>query len=315
MLRKAKVVGKFVEFYGPGAVSLPVTDRATIGNMAPEYGATMGFFPIDEHTVAYLRETGRPEEHCRAYENYYKAQGLWGIPNKGEVDYSQELELDLGDVVPAVSGPLRPQDRVELTALKEQFRSLFTKAAPDGGYGKNAAELPTRYKVHINGETGTSDPGLFSTDAKSDEKHMAEGAPQNVLEMVANRPTQNPHEDEDTAYQNADIKIGHGSVLIAAITSCTNTSNPSVMLAAGLLAKKAVEKELRVDPSVKTSLGPGSRVVSDYLDKTGLQPYLDKLGFQVVGFGCTTCIGNSGPLHPKIEEVIHEHDLVAASVL
>jgi aconitate hydratase len=316
MLRKAKVVGKFVEFFGPGAVSLPVTDRATIGNMAPEYGATMGFFPIDEQTVAYLRETGRTEEHCAAYESYYRAQGLWGIPQKGEVDYSQELELDLGEVVPAVSGPRRPQDRVELTALKEQFRSLFTKPTPEGGYGKNEADLPTRYKVHINGDSGHTEPGLFSTDARSDENHMTEGTPRHVLEMVANRPTANPHEaDEDTAYQSADVRIGHGSVLIAAITSCTNTSNPSVMLAAGLLAKKAVEKGLRVDPSVKTSLGPGSRVVSDYLDKTGLQPYLDKLGFQVVGFGCTTCIGNSGPLHPKIEEVIHEHDLVAASVL
>jgi aconitate hydratase len=316
MLRKAKVVGKFVEFFGPGAASLPVTDRATIGNMAPEYGATMGFFPIDEQSVTYLRETGRTEEHCRAYENYYRAQGLWGVPQRGEVDYSVELELDLSTVVPAVSGPRRPQDRVELTHLKEAFQTLFSKGTPDGGYGKAAADLPNRYKVHINGDAVNSGPKLFSTDANKAEDHMVEGTPRNVLEMVSNRPTAHPTgEHEDTAYETADVKIGHGSVLIAAITSCTNTSNPSVMLAAGLLAKKAVEKGLRVDPSVKTSLGPGSRVVSDYLAKTGLQPYLDTLGFQVVGFGCTTCIGNSGPLHPKIEEVIQQHDLVAASVL
>jgi aconitate hydratase len=316
MLRKAKVVGKFVEFFGPGAVSLPVTDRATIGNMAPEYGATMGFFPIDEQTIDYLRNTGRSAEHCKAYENYYKAQGLWGIPKQGEIDYSVEFSLDLGEVVPAVAGPRRPQDRVELSALKDAFHTMFAKPVAEGGYGKAEADLPARYKIHINGDAVHNDPHLFSTDAKSEANHMVEGTPRNVLEMVSNRPTENPHDaEEDTPYQHADVRIGHGSVLIAAITSCTNTSNPSVMLAAGLLAKKAVEKGLRVDPSVKTSLGPGSRVVSDYLTKTGLQPYLDKLGFQVVGFGCTTCIGNSGPLHPKIEEVIHEHDLVAASVL
>jgi aconitate hydratase len=316
MLRKAKVVGKFVEFFGPGAESLPVTDRATIGNMAPEYGATMGFFPIDGQTAAYLRDTGRPEEHVRIFENYYMAQGLWGVPRKGQVDYSVEVELDLATVVPAVSGPRRPQDRIELTQLKETFRSLFSKAPSEGGYGKNEGDLTARHKVHINGDSPTGGEGLFSTDATSDEKHMAEGTPRHVLEMVANRPTQDPlPEDADTSYQSADVRIGHGSVLIAAITSCTNTSNPSVMLAAGLLAKKAVERGMRVDPAVKTSLGPGSRVVSDYLDKTGLQTYLDQLGFQVVGFGCTTCIGNSGPLHPKIEEVIAQNDLVAASVL
>jgi aconitate hydratase len=274
MLRKAKVVGKFVEFFGPGAVSLPVVDRATIANMAPEYGATMGFFPVDEQTVAYLRDTGRTQEQCEAFEAYYKAQNLWGIPSRGQIDYSVELELDLGSVVPAVAGPKRPQDRIDLDKLQGTFHSLFTKPVAEGGYGKSEVQLPERHAVHLDGT-----------------------------------------EPAAAAYREADVQVGHGSVLIAAITSCTNTSNPSVMLAAGLLAKKAVDRGLRVNPAVKTSLGPGSRVVADYLDRTGLQPYLDQLGFQVVGFGCTTCIGNSGPLHPKIEEAILQKDLVAASVL
>ncbi len=316
MLRKAKVVGKFVEFFGPGAESLPVVDRATIGNMAPEYGATMGFFPIDGQSVAYLRETGRSEEHCRIYENYYRAQGLWGVPKKGEVDYSVELDLDLATVVPAVSGPKRPQDRIELTELKETFQNLFTKPLTEGGYGKAADALGNRVPVHINGSAPQENHSLPSTDSKGNNLEPDAHSERNKLEMTANRPTPDPASQlVDTAYQNADVKIGHGSVLIAAITSCTNTSNPSVMLAAGLLAKKAVQRGLRVDPSVKTSLGPGSRVVSDYLAKTELQPYLDQLGFQVVGFGCTTCIGNSGPLHPAIEEAITQNDLVAASVL
>ena len=317
MLRKAKVVGKFVEFYGPGAASLPVTDRATIGNMAPEYGATMGFFPIDEQTVAYLRGTGRTEEHCRTFENYYRAQNLWGVPLKGQIDYSVELELDLSSVVPAVAGPRRPQDRIELPALKDAFRSLFTKPVADGGYGKSESDFATRVSVHINGASAKDGPtrsDLASTDSRG--FHPEEAEPKNKLEMVANRPTQTSAQDRpDTSYPHGDSKIGHGAVLIAAITSCTNTSNPSVMVAAGLLAKKAVERGLRVDASVKTSLGPGSRVVADYLSKTGLQKYLDQLGFNVVGFGCTTCIGNSGPLHPKLEEAIASHDLVAASVL
>ena len=276
----------------------------------------MGYFPIDEQTVAYLRETGRPEEHCRAYENYYRAQGLWGVPEKGQIDYSQELELDLSTVVPAVAGPKRPQDRIELPALKGAFQSLIAKGVPEGGYGKAAGDLPLRYKVHLGTDRTGEDAPLASTDSTTNNLEPDAAHERNKLEMTSNRPTPTPESDlEDSSYHEADVRIGHGSVLIAAITSCTNTSNPSVMLAAGLLAKKAVELGLRVDPSVKTSLGPGSRVVSDYLSKTGLQPYLDKLGFQVVGFGCTTCIGNSGPLHPKIEEAIVQHDLVAASVL
>lgn len=264
LLRKAKVVGKFVEFYGPGAEALPVVDRATIANMAPEYGATMGFFPIDAETVNYLRATGRSDEHCKLYENYYKAQGLFGIPKKGEIEYSTNIDLNLSSVMPSVAGPKRPQDRIDLPKMGDTFRDLFQKPVADSGYAKPIADLPKR--IPINGK-------------------------------------------------GPAIEIGHGSVLIAAITSCTNTSNPSVMLAAGLLAKKAVEKGLKVNAAIKASLAPGSRVVTDYLDKTGLQPYLDKLGFNVVGYGCTTCIGNSGPLEARIEEVVTKNDLVAASVL
>ncbi len=261
MLRKAKVVGKFVEFYGPGAQALPVVDRATIANMAPEYGATMGFFPIDAECSNYLRATGRDEKHVALYEAYYKAQGLWGIPARGSIDYSQELELDLGTVVPSVAGPKRPQDRIELSKLKQEFTAAFAKPVTENGFGKKPEEFST-----VSAEVGGT-------------------------------------------------KLGHGSVLIAAITSCTNTSNPSVMLAAGLVAKKAAERGLKVNPLVKTSLAPGSRVVTDYLTKTGLQPYLDQLGFQTVGYGCTTCIGNSGPLAAPIEEAVVKNDLVAASVL
>jgi len=265
ILRKAKVVGKFVEFFGPGAAALPLVDRATIANMAPEYGATMGFFPIDAECSNYLRATGRSDEAVKTYENYYKAQGLWGIPKKGEVVYSQEIELDLGTVLPSVAGPKRPQDRIELPKLKNEFTTAFSKPVTENGFGMKAEEL------------GKTKADVSLTSGKS--------------------------------------TIGHGSVLIAAITSCTNTSNPSVMLAAGLLAKKAVEKGLTVNASVKASLAPGSRVVTDYLDKTGLQPYLDKLGFNLVGYGCTTCIGNSGPLNPAIEDAVIKNNLVAAAVL
>jgi aconitate hydratase len=261
MLRKAKVVGKFVEFFGPGAAALPLVDRATIANMAPEYGATMGFFPIDEECANYLRATGRTEEQVALYKNYYQAQGLWGMPQKGQIEYSQVVELDLSTVVPSVAGPKRPQDRIELQNLKSSFVGSFSKPVTENGFGKKAEDFAS-----VSAEVGGS-------------------------------------------------KIGHGSVLIAAITSCTNTSNPTVMLAAGLLAKKAIEKGLKLNPSVKSSLAPGSRVVTDYLNKTGLQTYLDQLGFQTVGYGCTTCIGNSGPLDAKIEEAVVKNDLVAASVL
>ena len=310
LLRKAKVVGKFVEFYGPGAAALPVVDRATIANMAPEYGATMGFFPIDAECVNYLRATGRSEEHCKTYENYYRAQGLFGIPKKGELNYSVDVELDLATVVPSVAGPKRPQDRIELPNLKREFVSAFAKPATENGFGKREEDLTKTFTVtggngfHAGG--GSQEP--VSTAAAS-----ARGTnPTTELEMANNRPTPDPMSATAPATQGS---LRHGSVLIAAITSCTNTSNPSVMLAAGLLAKKAVERGLQVNPLVKASLAPGSRVVTDYLNQTGLQPYLDKLGFNLVGYGCTTCIGNSGPLSAPIDEAISKYDLVAASVL
>jgi aconitate hydratase len=268
MLRKQKVVGKFVEFYGPGASSLSLPDRATIANMAPEYGATMGYFPIDTESVDYLKATGRTKEQIEAFESYFKAQNLFGMPTKEDgIVYSTDLELNLADVHPSVAGPKRPQDRISLPNLKSQFLAALDKPLTENGFGKKGAE-DAHTTVTLNGS----------------------------------RPA-------------TDVDIKHGSVLIAAITSCTNTSNPSVMIAAGLLAKKAVELGLTVNHAVKTSLAPGSRVVTDYLDKTGLQPYLDKLGFQIVGYGCTTCIGNSGPLNPIIDEALTKADLVAASVL
>src|SRR5213595_1375129 len=317
LLRAQKVVGKFVEFYGEGDASLPVPDRATIGNMSPEYGATMGYFPIDQESVNYLRATGRSEEQCVAFENYFRAQKMFGMPLKGEVDYSVDLDLDLGEVQPSVAGPKRPQDRINLPDLGKTFRELLEKPVRDGGYGKQHIDLRQKYLVELNG-SAPRNGAMFSTDNKEDQG-ISPGDELNKIEMIANRPTPDPGKEIEAessdVFTHGRTHVGHGSVLIAAITSCTNTSNPSVMIAAGLLAKKAVERGLRVDPAVKTSLAPGSRVVSDYLEKTGLQTYLDQLGFNLVGYGCTTCIGNSGPLHPNIEKAIHEYDLIAASVL
>ena len=317
LLRAQKVVGKFVEFYGEGAASLPVPDRATIGNMSPEYGATMGYFPIDEESVDYLRATGRTEEQCLAFENYFRAQKMFGMPLRGEIDYSVDIDLDLAEVQPSVAGPKRPQDRINLPELGKTFRELLGKPVRDGGYGKQDVDLREKHIVELNG-SAPRNGAMFSTDNKEDQGINA-GDELNKIEMVANRPTPDPGREIEAEsreiFAQGRTHIGHGSVLIAAITSCTNTSNPSVMIAAGLLAKKAVERGLRVDPGVKTSLAPGSRVVSDYLEKTGLQTYLDQLGFNLVGYGCTTCIGNSGPLHPNIEKAIHEYDLIAASVL
>jgi aconitate hydratase len=317
LLRAQKVVGKFVEFYGEGAASLPVPDRATIGNMSPEYGATMGYFPIDQESVDYLRSTGRSEEQCLAFENYFRAQKMFGMPLRGEIDYSVDIDLDLAEVQPSVAGPKRPQDRINLPDLGKTFRELLEKPVRDGGYGKQNVDLREKHLVKLNG-SAPSNGEMASTDKKEDQG-INPGDELNKIEMIANRPTPDPGKEIEAessdVFTHGRTHIGHGSVLIAAITSCTNTSNPSVMIAAGLLAKKAVERGLRVDPAVKTSLAPGSRVVSDYLHKTGLQQYLDQLGFNLVGYGCTTCIGNSGPLHPNIEKAIHKHDLVAASVL
>jgi len=316
LLRAQKVVGKFVEFYGEGAASLPVPDRATIGNMSPEYGATMGFFPVDAESVNYLRATGRTDEQCAGFENYFRAQKMFGMPRKGEIDYSVDIEVDLADVQPSVAGPKRPQDRINLPALGETFRSLLQKPVKDGGYGMTDVDLEAKHLVQLNGSP-PRDGAMASTDNAG--LGIEPGEERNKAEMLTNRPTPDTAKElkESAAdpFHHGESRIGHGSVLIAAITSCTNTSNPSVMLAAGLLAKKAVERGLHVDPAVKTSLAPGSRVVSDYLAKTGLQKYLDQLGFDLVGYGCTTCIGNSGPLHPNIEKAINDYDLVGASVL
>jgi aconitate hydratase len=309
MLRKEKVVGKFVEFFGEGASSLTVADRGTIGNMAPEYGATMGFFPVDEKTLDYLRMTGRDEKQIQLIKEYLTAQKLFGIPKKGEVDFTKVLELDLSSIQPCVAGPKRPQDRIDLTQVKEKFSELLSAPAPNG-YGKK--DCP---KVHVHPNGSFSLKRHHETGGIEDIQEDS-NARWSEAEMVTNRPfTEAEINPGYSDFPQSDVFLSHGSVVIAAITSCTNTSNPSVMLAAGLLAKKAVEKGLRVNHTVKTSLAPGSRVVTDYLDKTGLQKYLDQLGFQIVAYGCTTCIGNSGPLDEKIEGAIKQHDLITASVL
>jgi aconitate hydratase len=261
ILRHERVVGKFVEFFGEGAASLSATDRATIANMAPEYGATVGFFPVDAATVDYFRQTGRTEAEVDALEGYFRAQEMFGMPRAGEVDYTRVVTLDLATVTASLSGPKRPQDRIELGNLKERFSTLFSRPLKEDGFGKKAEDLAVTYQTS-DGET-----------------------------------------------------LANGDVLIAAITSCTNTSNPAVLLAAGLLAKKAVEAGLKVSPTVKTSLAPGSRIVTDYLTRAGLLPYLEQLGFCVAAYGCTTCIGNSGDLTPAMNDAIVKNDVVAAAVL
>ena len=262
MLRERGVVGRFVEFFGPGVGRISLPDRATIANMAPEYGATMGFFPVDEETLRYLRRTGRPEELIRLVEAYTRAQGLFYDADTPDPDFTETLELDLADVQPSLAGPLRPQDRVPLSEMQSRFREVLTAPVNDRGFGLTEEALQ-QTAVVSNGQ---------------------------------------------------DVEIGHGAVVIAAITSCTNTSNPSVMLGAGLLARKAVERGLTVKPYVKTSLAPGSKVVTNYLKRAGLLPYLEELGYHVVGYGCTTCIGNSGPL-PEQSPAPCKGDLVATAVL
>ncbi|MFZ6644161.1 aconitate hydratase AcnA [Undibacterium sp. TJN25] len=261
LLRKAKVVGKFVEFFGEGTRSLTLTDRATIANMAPEYGATMGFFPVDEATIEYFEGTGRTKAEIAAFEGYFKAQNMFGIPNAGDIDYTTEVSLSLDTVAPSLAGPKRPQDRIEIGNVRSTFADLFSKPTSENGFNKKV-------------------------------------------------------EDLDAEYVNADgVKVKNGDVLIAAITSCTNTSNPSVLLAAGLLCKKAVEAGLKVSPHIKTSLAPGSRVVTKYLEAAGLLPYMEKLGFGVTAYGCTTCIGNAGDLTPAMNDAIVTNDIVASAVL
>src|SRR5512134_653219 len=269
MLRKHKVVGKFVEFFGEGTRSLAVPDRATIANMAPEYGATMGFFPVDAKTVSYFEGTGRTPDEIAAFEAYFRAQGLFGMPKEGAIDYSSVVTLDLTSVAPSLAGPKRPQDRVEIGNVKKQFTSLFSKSPADNGFNQPAARLKQRFPLPS---------GHGRLEGKAPEVPI--GAARDLEEMTANRPMTQPTRGQDVQ----EVSIADGDVLIAAITSCTNTSNPSVLLAAGLLAKKAVERGLTVRRHIKTSLAPGSRIVTEYLTKTGLLPYLEKLGFAVAAY-------------------------------
>jgi aconitate hydratase A / 2-methylisocitrate dehydratase len=314
LLRRAHVVGKFVEFFGEGAASLGAPERATVSNMAPEYGATVGYFPVDDETCRYLLATGRDPHRVAAVKSYLAEQGMFGIPRAGQCDYSQVIVLDLGSVRGSVSGPRRPQERIDLPDLGRRFAELLA-APPPAGFGKAVEEGRKRWRRR----TGTVS-GLVRGGGEQDAASLPDGRQANTstlteVEMMNNRPTPNEVEAASLGGTEDDVELGHGDVVIAAITSCTNTSNPGLMIAAGLLAKKAVERGLRVRDEVKTSLAPGSRVVSRYLAETGLQPYLDALGFTTVGYGCTTCIGNSGPLDPGIESLIDEFGIVAASVL
>ena len=315
ILRQHKVVGKFVEFFGEGTASLALPDRATIANMAPEYGATMGFFPVDGKTLDYFRGTGRSKAEIEAFEAYFRAQGIFGVPGApgasikaGEIDYSQVVTLDLGKVTPSLAGPKRPQDRIELGNVARQFAELFSKPNAQNGFNRPAALLHTRHQPHTGGAIDSVTPDK--------PQPTPPGAPRFVAEMEANKPEVVTAEAAPPApSKGSKLSIGNGDVLIAAITSCTNTSNPGVLLAAGLLAKKAVEAGLKVKPHIKTSLAPGSRIVTEYLTQTGLLPYLEKLGFALAGYGCTTCIGNAGDLTPELNEVITSNDLICAAVL
>ena len=310
-LRKFGVVGKFVEFYGPGVSELPLADRATIANMAPEYGATCGIFPVDVETLRYLRLTGRSEEHIALVEAYFREQGLFHTPDAPEAEYSATLSLDLATVEPSVAGPKRPQDRVLLSEAAASFAQQLPALL-----GPNANKAAARQMVRWEGEGGTAGLRGDVTAGKGMAAPALAGGDSVAVETLeVEALTVAPTSIKERFGVDPDPYLDHGSIVIAAITSCTNTSNPYVMMAAGLLAKKAVEKGLRTPPWVKSSLAPGSRVVTDYYVKAGLMPYLDQLRFQVVGYGCTTCIGNSGPLPTDVSQAIEEHGLVAVSVL
>ncbi|NNM79672.1 MAG: aconitate hydratase [Gallionella sp.] len=308
LLRKQKVVGKFVEFFGEGTAALTLPDRATIANMAPEYGATMGFFPVDDVTIQFMRNTGRTAAEVDAFESYFRAQGLYGIPTAGSIDYSSVVELDLDSIVPSLAGPKRPQDRIALSKMKETFNTLFSKPVAENGFNKPAADLGKRYTTALPDRSGSVCIPISGGGLQDNAKYRTE------MEMADDHPTASIR-CETPDEMLPPVEIGHGDVVIAAITSCTNTSNPGVLLAAGLLAQKAVAKGLRVKPHIKTTLAPGSRVVTEYLKNAGLLQSLEKLGFSVAAYGCTTCIGNSGPLDAKLEETIVKNDLIAAAVL
>ncbi|HET9142875.1 MAG TPA: aconitate hydratase AcnA, partial [Actinophytocola sp.] len=302
MLRRHGVVGKFVEFYGSGVAAVPLANRATIGNMSPEFGSTCAIFPIDEETVSYLRFTGRSAEQVALVEAYAKEQGLWHDPNV-EPRYSETLSLDLGSIVPSIAGPKRPQDRIALSDAKPAFRSAL------GAYVANDDQPPARTGV---------DESVVESFPASDPPAPGSGrnsAPAPTFFSAAEDSAGRPSNPVKVSLDGAEFELDHGAVAIAAITSCTNTSNPSVMIGAALLAKKAVERGLERKPWVKTTLAPGSKVVMDYYQRAGLMPYLEKLGFHLVGYGCTTCIGNSGPLQDEISEAVQAADLAVVSVL
>ena len=319
LLRRAKVVGKFVEYFGDGAASLSLPDRATISNMAPEYGATVGYFPVDEEICNYLRATGRSAELIDAFRRYHAAQGMFGMPRRGDCDYSSTVELDLAEVRSSVAGPRRPQDRISLEDVRTTFDDLLWKPAIDGGYGKQPRAIRRRLRTTAGAIPADIARPLTGGGEQGEETAPIIGRTRDTSalterEMMDNRPTPNRVKSESRS-SALPAEIEHGDVVIAAITSCTNTSNPTVMIGAGILAKKAVERGLTVGPLVKASLAPGSRVVTDYLERSGLQTYLDKLRFNLVGYGCATCIGNSGPLDPSIEEAIVTNGVIGVSVL
>src|SRR5437588_204203 len=298
MLRRHGVVGKFVEFYGEGLANLPLADRATIGNMSPEFGSTCAIFPIDSETLRYLSFSGRPPEQIELVEAYAREQGLWHDEDSDEPTFTERLELDLATVVPSIAGPKRPQDRVSLTESKAAFRLALEGYVPDEDLEDEALEE----------SFPASDP--VATHVENGDGHEPIGDTGGV--QVAERPSS---ATPVTLADGTETELDHGHVVIAAITSCTNTSNPSVMIGAGILARNAVQRGLGVKPWVKTSLAPGSKVVTEYLDRAGLTEYLDALGFNLVGYGCTTCIGNSGPLPQEISDVVQAEDLAVVSVL
>lgn len=298
-LRKHGVVGKFVEFYGSGVGAVPLANRATIGNMSPEYGSTIAVFPIDDETTKYMRLTGRDEQQIALVEAYAKAQGLWHDPER-EARYSEYLELDLGDVVPSIAGPKRPQDRVSLTESKSSFRAALR-------------DYVDHDEQELNGYDESVDESFPASDSPTSSQHNGADDEPHAPRGNGDERVRNPQ--KVTLEDGTEFEVDHGAVTIAAITSCTNTSNPSVMIGAGLLAKNAVEKGLQRKPWVKTTLAPGSKVVTDYYEKSGLNVYLDKLGFNLVGYGCTTCIGNSGPLIPEVSKAVNDGDLAVTAVL
>jgi aconitate hydratase len=313
LLRREKVVGKFIEFFGDGAAGLSLADRATIGNMAPEYGATVGFFPSDEQTMIYLQTTGRTPKDIERIRQYLQAQEMYGMPMPNQIDYTHVIELDLLSIKPSVAGPKRPQERIDLECVPKRFEQVFLAPVAEGGYGKTEQDRELSVATYSDGSFHLHEPHIMGGTPRLVKEKSTTWS---ETEMVTNRPLNytviNPGY---TQHSSRDIHLRHGSIVIAAITSCTNTSNPAVMFGAGLLAKKAVEKGLQINRYIKTSLAPGSRVVTDYLQKAGLQKYLDVLGFNLVAYGCTTCIGNSGPLDENIENAIKQYDLIVASVL